>query len=337
VKVPIGELETAVKQALVNIGHPEEDAEAQKKVMCYAELHGNNQGIAKLYDPTQMAPLPGTSPLKIVHETPISASIDGGKKPGMVALTKATDMVIEKAKRSGFAICGTHNTPSSTGMLAYYARKVAECDLIALVFAVSPEFVAPYGGKQAVFGTNPLTWGIPSASSEGPLVFDMATAGMTLFGAITAKATNSPLPEGVGIDKEGNPTTDPHAAFPGNGGAFLPIAGHKGSGLALIVELLGGVLPGAAIPGQEKTKAVQKSWGNTIIAIDPALLYPDVQGYKEKVAAVCAHVKGSGSVKLPGEIEAAIAKRNTAAGTIEVGEPLWAKIRELAASPPAKL
>ena len=164
----------------------------------------------------------------------------------------------------------------------------------------------------------------------------MSTAAMTFFGAITAKATGAPLPEGVAVDSAGQLTTDAAAAL--GGGAFLPIAGHKGSGLSLIVELLGGVLPGAAIPGQATKKAAQKSWGNTIIAIDPALLYPDVKDYKDKVASVCAHVKSTGStVMLPGEIEAAVGKRNLAAGTIEVGDPLWNKIKELASQPRAKL
>ena len=99
---------------MVNIGHPEDDAEVQKTIMVYAELYGNNQGISKLYDPANMAPTPDTSPLQVVHETPLSATIDGGKKPGMVALAAATEMVIAKAKTSGFAIVGTRNTPSST-------------------------------------------------------------------------------------------------------------------------------------------------------------------------------------------------------------------------------
>ena len=91
----------------------------------------------------------------------------------------------------------------------------------------------------------------------------------TLFGAITSKANGTQLPEGVAVDTEGQPTTDPAAAL---NGAFLTFGGHKGSGLSLIVELLGGVLPGGTPPGGPVSKKQSENWANTIIALDPALL-----------------------------------------------------------------
>ena len=95
----------------------------------------------------------------------------------MLALTKAMDMAIEKAEAHGFGIVGTNNTPTSTGAIGYYAQKVAEKGLVALVLAQSPEFMAPHGAKDAIFGTNPIAVGIPR--SEGaPMVMDMATCAL---------------------------------------------------------------------------------------------------------------------------------------------------------------
>ena len=152
------------------------------------------------------------------------------------------------------AIMGTYNTYTSTGMLAYYAEQIGKADLIAVVMAQSPEFVAPLGGRKGVFGTNPLCVAVPGPT-EGPLILDMATAAITLFGAITAKANGTQLPPGVAVDSEGNPTRDPAAAL---AGAFLTFGGHKGSGLSLIVELLGGVLSGGTPPGGPVSKKESK-------------------------------------------------------------------------------
>ena len=111
------------------------------------------------------------------------------------------------------------------------------------------------------------------------MILDMATAAITLFGAITAKANGELLPPGVAVDAEGNPTRDAAAAL---AGAFLTFGGHKGSGLSLIVELLGGVLPGGTPPGGPVSKKESKNWANTIIAIDPTLLM-DLSLFKSRV------------------------------------------------------
>jgi len=328
--IPIAELAALVHQAMLNLGYPADEAETLTKIMMHAELHNNNQGISKLYDvntPGGIKYNERAGPLIIERETPISAVVNGNQRSGMSALSKGVDLAIAKAKASKMAIVGTHNTYTSTGMLAYYAEQIGKADLIAVVMAQSPEFVAPLGGRKGVFGTNPLCVAVPGPK-EGPLILDMATAAITLFGAITAKANGTQLPPGVAVDSEGNPTRDPAAAL---AGAFLTFGGHKGSGLSLIVELLGGVLPGGTPPGGPVSKKESENWANTIIAIDPSLL-SDTAEFKRKVRAVCAHVKSTGpSVKLPGEIEKGHLKRNLAAGKLDVSSALLERIREVAA------
>jgi len=162
----------------------------------------------------------------------------------------------------------------------------------------------------------------------------MATAAMTLFGLITAKANKTPLPAGVAVGPDGTATTDPDAAL---AGALLTFGGHKGSGLSLIVELLGGVLPGAAYPGQPGGKKAAKNWGNLVLAIDPALLMEPCE-FRRRATATLDHVKGSGpKVVLPGEFETARRAANLASGSLDISKALLERIRDLAAKPLSRL
>jgi L-2-hydroxycarboxylate dehydrogenase (NAD+) len=328
--ISVEELEKTVERAMRNIGYPADEARTLTEIMMHAEVHNNNQGISKLYDvesPGGIKFNPDAGPLKVERESILAAVVNGNQRSGMTALSKAVDLAVAKAKAGpGMAITGTYNTYTSTGMLAYYAAQLGKNDLIGIVMAQSPELVAPHGGKKAVFGTNPICVAIPGPE-DGPLILDMATAAITLFGLITSKANGTPLPPGVAVGPDGNPTQDPDEALKG---ALLTFGGHKGSGLSLIVELLGGVLPGGATAGGSVTKKVAKNWANTVIAIDPSLLM-DLSTFKSKVRQVCAHVKSTGDrVLLPGEIEKRHFARNTASGKLNVSTALLGKIKELA-------
>mmetsp|Transcript_42834 Transcript_42834/g.107213 ORF Transcript_42834/g.107213 Transcript_42834/m.107213 type:complete len:343 (-) Transcript_42834:433-1461(-) len=339
-QVPIKELEGLVKRAVRNIGYSDSDADTLTRVMMHAEVHGNNQGISKLYRPQDMGFNPKAGPLAFENETALSVVVNGNQRAGMVALEAAVDKAIDKASKSGMAITGTYNTYTSTGMLAYYANRVAERDFIALVMAGSPEMVAPVGGKQAVFGTNPMCFAVPGPAS-GPLVLDMATAATTLFGVISTKAAGKELPPGVAVDANGKPTRDPSEALQG---AFLAFGGYKGAGLSLIVELLtqalcNGAIPGGAVKAKVGTgrKWAGKSWANTVIVINPSLLM-DLGKYKARVAEIVDHVKNSGpTVVLPGEIEKKKRDENLAKGTIPVSQGLYDNINKLASGGPSRL
>jgi LDH2 family malate/lactate/ureidoglycolate dehydrogenase len=226
------ELNGLVLRALLNLGYSQSDAEIMTKNLMHAEIHGNNQGISKLYRPQDMGFNPDAGPLKYENETSRSVVINGNRRSGMVALDKGVEKAIEKAKSGGVAVVGTYNTCTSTGMLAYYAGRIAEAGLIAFVMAGSPEMVTPVGGKNAIFGTNPLCIAIPGPA-DGPVILDMATAATTLFGTISTKAAGKQLPPGVAVDAAGKPTTDPDAALKG---AFLAFGSYKGAGLSLKLQ-----------------------------------------------------------------------------------------------------
>jgi len=150
----------------------------------HAEIHGNNQGISKLYDVTAPGGLKYNAEagqLAVERDSPLGCVVNGNQRSGMVALSKAVELCVAKAKRSGgLAVVGTYNTATSTGMLAYYAAKVSEAGYIGIVLAQSPELVAPSGGKKAVFGTNPICVAVPTAKVQYLRVVESATSNSRL-------------------------------------------------------------------------------------------------------------------------------------------------------------
>jgi LDH2 family malate/lactate/ureidoglycolate dehydrogenase len=172
VSVPIAELIETTRRGIKTYGYGDAETQILLDVMMYAQLRGNNQGIIKVTTKA-IARDPTATPVTTQHETMLSACFDGGKNAGMVVLHKAMETAVSKAEEHGFGICGTNNTCTSTGALGYYAENVAKRGLIALVFAQSPEFVAPNGAMEPIFGTNPLGDGKgnvtedPNAAIEG--------------------------------------------------------------------------------------------------------------------------------------------------------------------------
>jgi len=331
VMVSIQEAQDTTARALEAIGWDTEDARLQAEIMTAAELCGNNQGLVKMYQPNLMAPTKDASKPTIERETVTSAVVNGNQSPGMLAAVTAADLVVQKVKggpqqagsstsRSAIAVVCSYNTSTSSGQLGFYTDRIAKHGLIGIAMANSPEFVAAAPGSRPVFGTNPISVAVPT--SDTPIVFDMATSAIALFGVLTAKATGQPLPHGVAYGKDGNITTNPTEAL--EGGAIAPFGGHKGAGLSLCVEILAGVLSGGAVLGQCESKKLAKNWGHTFIAIDPHFLVDD---FPSKAASVIATVKQSGEgIRIPGEQSAATAAKRLQEGHIPIPESVWKSI-----------
>ena len=202
--VSIGKAQSKTAAALRKIGWDDEDANLQAEIMTAAELCGNNQGLVKMYQPALMAPSPGASKPTVERETPTSAVVNANQSPGMLAAVMAADLAVAKVQASEgpIAIVGAYNTSTSSGQLAFYAERMAKKGFIGIALANSPEFVAAARGGKAVFGTNPIAFGIPQSGGP-PLTFDMATSAIALFGVLTAKAKNAPLPDGVAYGRDG--------------------------------------------------------------------------------------------------------------------------------------
>lgn len=322
-KIKIEELKSLLKTALTSKYYSNEEADKMVEVYLFAELSGKNtQGILKLLGTEPAQDIKPKYPPKFTRETDLSALLDGGGAAGPLPSQTATDKVIEIAKKKGFGIVGVNNVFSSVGVIGYYARKIAQNDLIGIVAASSPKAVAHYGSIDPAYGTNPIAFGFPT--NDYPITFDMASSAITWYGLVRAKALGQRIPENVAIDKEGNITTDPEKAMKG---AILPFdRSYKGSGMAMVVELLAGVLPGASYVFDEG------DWGTTFIAISPSLLM-ETEEFKKKSSDLIKKVKSgrakeSQTIHIPGydtekDIESLIKS-----GEIEIEEKIINQLKE---------
>lgn len=326
-KTTIRELEELTTRAVRNYGYDEEETRVISEVLLYAQLRGNNQGVVKLIG-KGIPKDPAAGEILVEKETPISARLNGNRNHAMLVVRKAVDIVLEKACRSGFAVVGTSNTNTSSGAVGYYAAELAKQGLIGFVFGRSPERVAMYGSYEPVFGTNPLAVGIPA--EPDPIVLDMSTAAISFYGLLEADTAGAEIPADAAYDAEGRPTTSPREAI---GGAIRSFdRSHKGSGLALIGEILAGPLVGAAFCGLGDSKG---NWGHLIYAIDPGIL-GDRDEFIANVNRVIKRVKstrklpGVTDIYVPGERGGMLARDRLAKGELEIEANLLAELRKVA-------
>jgi ureidoglycolate dehydrogenase (NAD+) len=193
------------------------------------------------------------------------AVVDGDQGPGQVASVFATDVTIELAREHGVGVAVVRRS-AHFGAAAYYAMRAAEQGLVAMAMTNTEPLVIPHGGAEAALGTNPICLAAPSAG--GVFNLDMATSQVAMNRVWNARDEGRPIPEGWGVDAEGRTTTDAAAVVAG-----MPLGGYKGYGLALMVEVLCGVLGGAGVRhgvgelyGGE---AAPQDTGHFHLAIDP--------------------------------------------------------------------
>ncbi len=233
-------------------------------------------------------------PIKVVHETPLSALIDGGNNVGYVSVYHATRLAIKKAKTSGIASVGVYNSYYS-GRNAYFVEMIAKEGLVGIHAASAKPRVLPIGGLKPAFGTNPLCFGFPSVN--GPVIYDMGTASI-MVGEIQLFAhIGQELPEGIAFDAEGNPTRDANAALKGG---WVPFGGHKGAGLSFAVQALG-LLAGAAL-----AHGKVQDYGFLLFVINPDLMLPGGE-FPQQMADLVESIKatprrpGVDEIRIPSE------------------------------------
>jgi len=200
-------------------------------------------------------------PVSVFKETPLSAIVDGGNHVGYVAVRRAAEIAIDKARSSGgMAVVGVANTWFS-GRNAYYLELIARAGLVGIHTVGGSGMVVPPGARKAALGTNPFAAAFPC--EPDPFIFDMGT-GTTTWGEVLLRSyTGESFPEGIGVDRDGNPTTN--ASEMAQGG-ILAFGGYKGFGLSLTIQALG-LLAGASLA---RDKVLD--FGPLFIVIDPDLM-----------------------------------------------------------------
>lgn len=194
-------------------------------------------------------------------------SIDGQRGFGPVIIQAAIERLSDPVRTQGVAMAAIRNA-NHIGMLAYYAEMAAAQGLISVILTTSEALVHPFGGTEAMLGTNPLAIGIPTETT--PFVLDLATSRVSMGKIHHHALTKQPLPDGWAVDTHGHPTTDAEAA---KSGALAPFGGAKGYGLGLAIELLVVALTGSAFaPAVRGTldDTEPSNKGDLIVLIDPA-------------------------------------------------------------------
>ncbi len=265
-------------------------------------------------------------PIALLRETPVSASLDGGDQVGYLVGRRATELAIDKARTTGLAVAGAHET-WYTGMFSYYLELITKAGFAGMIAGSGPQRVAPEGGTQARFGTNPIAFGFPTTST--PVIWDIGTAGV-MSGEVTLRMRlGEKLPEGLAFDQRGAPTRDPATAFEG---AFAVWGGHKGSGLAMAVQLLGMMCGAAAAPSG------LRDCGFFVLVVDPGLL-SSAEDYRQRVADYADSLREtrpvdpSRPVRVPFERSAAERARRLAADAIEVPDQVYEALVQISGAP----
>lgn len=325
VRVPISDATALAKSVLVRLGHDQKDATVAADHLIDAELRGlGYAGFGRLVSIAEQIRKRGYSqrPISILQESPVSARIDGGDHLGLIVAHRATEMAIAKAESSGIAVVGANNT-WYTGMLSYYAEQLTQRDLVTMIASSATPRVAPYGGNERRMGANPICFGFPS--NIEPIIWDIGTSAIGHAQVMLARRLGERLDNGVAFDTDGHPTTDPAQAL---GGAFAAWGGHRGSGLGIVVQLLG-MLAGAPIMPDEL-----HDFGFLIIGIRPNLL-TSLDEFKAKVAnysriiRATRPVEGGQPLRMPFDRSRAKRAERIASGYIDVPKLIYYAVQAL--------
>jgi LDH2 family malate/lactate/ureidoglycolate dehydrogenase len=296
------------------VGHNETDAWLIADHLIDCELRGQPYGgLARAISIAERVERTGDGrrPIRVLYETPVSARIDGGDHIGYVVAHKATSIAIEKAEATGIAVVGANDT-WYTGMLSYYAEMAAARGLVTVIASNASPWVAPHGATEGRFGTNPICFGFPSA--DHPIIFDAGTSAIIHAEVTLARRVGEELPANVAFDRDGNATRDPAAAL---SGAFAAWGGHKGSGIAIAVHLLGILAGSSPIPPE------MSGFGFLIVTMRPDLMGP-ADTFLENAAAYADAVRsarpvaGGPPVRMPFDRSREERARRLSEGFIEV-------------------
>ncbi len=323
---------------LIAAGASEEEARAVATGCVNANLAGHDShgiiAIPTYIDRIKVGHIVPGAPWTIVQESPTTTVIDGHWGFGFHVNAKAMELTIKKAKTANVAAC-TVFRQSHVGRLAAYPLMAMREGMIALATADSgrsPKHVAPFGGREARLGTNPISIAVPS-DLEAPFYLDMATSAVAAGKISLAAARGDTIPTGWIVDSEGRQTTDPTQFR--KGGALLPLGGtegYKGSGLAAMVEVLCGLLTGLGF-GVEPTG---RHNDGLFMAVFNVAAFRPLKDFKKEVAEFARYLKstppseGSSGVMYPGEVEYLREQQRRKSG-IEIEDATWDKLRALAA------
>jgi LDH2 family malate/lactate/ureidoglycolate dehydrogenase len=324
VTLSINDAHQLAQASMVACGHTTQEAATIADHLMDCELRSLSYGgLARCVSLVEHLQKPEThrEPIQVLRETAVSAQIDGGNQVGYLVASRATELAIYKARRQGLATVGAAKT-WLTGMFSYYLEQVTAAGFVGIIAGSGTQIVAPHGGTEPRFCTNPIAFGFPSTST--PVIWDTGTSSISWAELVLARRLGLPVPEGMAFDAKGSPTTDPAAALDG---AIAVWGGHRGSGLAMSIQLLG------MLAGQVNSRTQLGDCGFFIMVVDPAL-FGDAEEFKQRVSAFADELRSTQPVdpavpvRVPFERSAAERTRRLAAGVIEIDDLVVRSLRK---------
>ena len=325
----LAEAEDRVAHALVRCRTSAGNARTVARALVAAEADGlKGHGLSRV--PTYAAQakagkVDGFATPVVTRPRPAVLAIDAAHGFAYPALDQAVAGLPEVARDQGVAVAPIRRS-HHCGAAGHPVERLAETGLVALLFANTPAAMAPWGGAQALLGTNPIAFACPLPGRE-PIVVDLSLSKVARGNILAAKQRGERIPEGWALDEAGQPTTDPDAALRGT---MLPLGDAKGTALALMVELLAAGLTGATYAAEASSfldaKGPPPGTGQLIVAFDPAALGgADATG---RFAALAAAIEAQAGARLPGarRLEA---RRRARTDGIALSDTLFAEIEAL--------
>ena len=334
--VSLQRLQTLAEQALANAGANHAMATTTARALVAADAQGlASHGVARVAQYAvhlKNGRANGAASVRILREKPSACLIDAANGLAFPACSMAVDEAITRARSTGIGLAAVTNS-HHFGVAAYHVSKAAEHGMIGLAFGNSPAAMPAWGGKRALFGTNPIAAIFPRKSAA-PLCIDLSLSEVARGKVMIAAQQGKPIPFGWALDRDGQPTTDARAALDG---VMLPAGGVKGAMLALIVELLCVALTGANFGFEADSFFVdegnQPRLGQAFLVIDPAAL-AGVDVYHSRVETLIAAMCADPEVRLPGERRTRLALQASRDG-VEIPDAVLARLTGLA-EPEAK-
>lgn len=329
----ITDLTTLANDALRRAGASADMAAATAAALVAAEAQGlASHGLSRVPQYAghlRNGRVNGDAVPHIQQSKPAALLVDAEEGLAFPACAVAVREAIRSARECGAAFaCVTRS--HHFGAAAYHLEAVARAGMVGLAFGNSPGAMPAWGGKRALFGTNPIAAVFPRRDAP-PLVIDLSLSEVARGKLMVAAKKGESIPLGWALDKDGNPTTDPKAGLEG---MMVPAGGVKGAMLALIVELLCCALTGAAFGFEADSFFVEQGnrprIGQAFMVIDPAAL-AGTDVFSERIETLVAAMQADPDVRLPGQRREALARKAAAEG-IEVPDALIKQLEELASA-----
>lgn len=303
-------LSTFVSDVYRSTGVTQTDADVAADALVQADLWGHqSHGVMRLgwyYARLKSGAMKAVTDVLTEVDAHAIAVLDGNDGVGPVVAKRATEEAVARARKHGVgAVSVRHSNHFGTCM--YFSRLATEQNCILLMMTNGGPGMAPWGGRRKLIGTNPWSIGVP-AGRHTPMIMDVANTGVARGKIFLARQRHEAIPEGWAIDADGNPTTDPRKALEG---FILPMAGHKGYAIGVMIDVLSGVLSGSGTLDEVHSPydpVNRSNAGHFFVALDVAAFQP-VSQFHTRMEAYIAKLKatplaaGHDEVYYPGEIE----------------------------------